>query len=131
MSILARAIAYVALAGALLATAITLNNRQYPAGEAPKTWPTSSLDAELTRCRAIDLEAADAAGCKATWEANRGRFFQSGKPHQHRLMDVLPATPELKENASEAVVPKSIQRWPATQHSASTRPPVNIAGPLK
>jgi conjugative transfer region protein TrbK len=131
MNILARAIAYVALVGALLATAIALNNRQYPAVETPKSWSTSGLDAELARCKAINPEATADAGCKAAWEANRKRFLQFGKPYQDRLIDDFATTPDLKQNTSGAEVPKRTQQWPATQNSDSTRPPVDIAGPLK
>jgi conjugative transfer region protein TrbK len=86
-------IAYVVLAAALLAAAITLNIGRYSAGDASNAEPSagaSDLDAELARCKAIGLEAAD-AGCKAVWEANRERFFRSGNPYQGGLTDTVPA----------------------------------------
>ena len=81
MSIFGRAIAYVVLAVALLAAAVTLNDRKYPVRNATKpelSAAKSDLDAELARCKAIGLEAADAA-CKAAWEAGRNRFFRSAR----------------------------------------------------
>jgi conjugative transfer region protein TrbK len=87
------AIAYVVLAAALLAAAITLNIGKYPADDASNAEPSASasdLDAELARCKTIGVAAAD-AGCNAVWEANRERFFRSGKPYQDRLTDTVPA----------------------------------------
>jgi conjugative transfer region protein TrbK len=82
IKIIARGLAYLALAGALFATAITLNNRQYPTPEASKTKPSptlGALDAELAHCKAVGAEAVNDAVCKAVWEANRKRFFESRK----------------------------------------------------
>jgi conjugative transfer region protein TrbK len=93
VNILGRAVAYVVLAAALLAAAITLNVGKYPAEDASKLEPsaaTNDLDGELARCKVIGLEAAD-AGCKTVWEANRNRFFRPGKPYQDRLTDTVPA----------------------------------------
>jgi conjugative transfer region protein TrbK len=90
---LGRAIAYVVLAAAIFAAAITLNAEKYPAEDASKPEPSagaSDLDVELARCKVIGLEAAD-AGCQVVWEANRNRFFRSGKPYQDRLPDTVPA----------------------------------------
>jgi conjugative transfer region protein TrbK len=120
MSILGRSIAYVVLAAAVLATAITLNIGKYLAGEASthELSPAKrDLDAELARCKAIGLEAAD-AGCKAVWEANRNRFFRSGKPYQDRLTDTVTATPDSKEAAAPARADlNSFQRSPTTLNS--------------
>jgi conjugative transfer region protein TrbK len=90
---LGRAIAYVVLAAAIFAAAITLNAEKYPAEDASKPEPSagaSDLDVELARCKAISLEATDVR-CKAVWEANRERFFRSGKPYPDRLTDTVPA----------------------------------------
>ena len=68
IKIIARAIAYLALAGALLAAAIALSNRQYPTAGDSRTEPspaTAALDAELAHCQAIGAEAADDGACKA------------------------------------------------------------------
>jgi conjugative transfer region protein TrbK len=117
MNSLGRIIAYVALVGALIATAITLNDRQYPAAKAPGlSAATSALDAELARCKAIGVAAAEDAGCKAAWEANRKRFFQGGKLYQDRLTDAFPDTP--------GAVPAG-DDLPNTP----SRPPANSSGP--
>lgn len=119
MGILGRAIAYVVLAVALLAAAITLNVGKYPAGDGshPDLSTTSGVDAELTRCKGISLEAAD-AGCKRVWEANRNRFFQSGNPYALRMTDTIPATTDAKEAAAPAQAdPNSAQRSPTTRNS--------------
>jgi conjugative transfer region protein TrbK len=115
MSILGRAIAYVVLAVALLATAVTLNDAKYPVGDAGKSELSadkSDLDAELARCKAVGLEAADAT-CKAVWEANRNRFFQSAKPHQERLTDTVTA------DSKKAAAPARVD--PDSSRSATTR----------
>jgi conjugative transfer region protein TrbK len=128
MNSLGRTIAYVALAGALLATAIILNDRRYPAVEAPgPSAATSALDAELARCKAIGAVAAEDAGCKAAWEGNRKRFFQPGKLYQDRLTDAFPDTPGAAPAGGN--LPNTPPRSPAPQNSS--RPAVDIAGPLK
>jgi conjugative transfer region protein TrbK len=132
MSIFGRSIAYVVLAAALLATAITLNIGKYPAGEASNPELSAAkraLDAELARCKFIGLEAAD-AGCKAVWEANRNRFFRSGKPYQDRLTDTTTATTDSKEAAVPARAhPNSSQRSPTTQNSPDR--PADTTGRFK
>jgi conjugative transfer region protein TrbK len=128
MNSFGRIIAYVALAGALLVTAITLNDRRYPAGEAPGlAAATSALDAELARCKAIGAVAAEDADCKAAWEANRKRFFQPGKLYQDRLPDAFPDAPGAAP-AGEGP-PNTAPRSPAAQNSPG--PPVDIAGQRK
>jgi conjugative transfer region protein TrbK len=75
-----RGLAYIVLAGALLLAAIALNDRQYRTTEVPELSPTPrALDGELARCNAIGAEEANDAVCKAVWEANRKRFFESRK----------------------------------------------------
>jgi len=128
MNSLGHTIAYVALAGALLATTITWGDRRYPAVEAPgRSAAPSALDAELARCKAIGAVAAEDAGCKAAWEANRKRFFQPGKLFQDRLTDVFPDT--LGAMPAGDDLPNTPARLPATQNSS--RPPIDIAGPLQ
>ena len=92
MSIFGRAIAYVVLAVALLAAAVALNDRKYPCGmpRSLSSPPPRAISMPSSRgARRIGLEAADAA-CKAAWEANRNRFFRSGKPYQDSLIDTSP-----------------------------------------
>ena len=128
MNSLGCTIGYVALAGALLATAITLNDRRYPGVEATgRSAAPSALDAELARCKAIGAVAAEDAGCKAAWEANRKRFFQPGKLYQNRLTDAVPDTPGVVPAGDD--LPNAPMRPPATQNS--TPRAVDIAGPLK
>jgi conjugative transfer region protein TrbK len=81
MNMLARAIAFAVLAGALLAAAIAFNNRHYPSDERsrPLAGNVTVHNAELARCRSIGREAAADSGCKAVWKANRQRFLQSRK----------------------------------------------------
>jgi conjugative transfer region protein TrbK len=119
MSILGRAIAYVVLAAALLVAAITLNVGKYPAGEGSNrelSAVMSDLDAEVARCKTIGIEAAD-AGCKRVWEANRSRFFQSGKPYQDTLADTVLTTTDAEAAAPARVDPNSAQRSPTTRNS--------------
>jgi conjugative transfer region protein TrbK len=128
MNSLGRVIAYVALAGALLVTAITLNDRRYPAGESPGlAAATSALDAELARCKAIGAVAAEDAGCKAAWEANRKRFFQPGKLYQNRLTDAFPDASGAAPAGEDP--PNTPPRSPAPQNSS--HPAVDISGPHK
>ena len=100
---LARGVAYVVLAGALLATAVALNNRRYSIPSASNGDPlpnAGALDPELARCRALGVEAAQDAACKTAWEADRERFFGSKKLYQDRVTDGVPATATLKRRAS-------------------------------
>jgi conjugative transfer region protein TrbK len=128
MTILGRAIAYVALAGALLATAIILNDRRYPAVEAPgPSAATSALDAELVRCKAIGAEAAEDARCKSAWETTRKRFFQPGTPYQPMVTNAF--SDELGVMPPGMDLPNTPPRSPAAQNSP--RPPVDIAGQRK
>lgn len=96
---LTRGLAYIVLAGALLIAAIALNNRQHRATEGPKPSPTpSALDSELARCNAMGVEAADDVVCKAVWEANRKRFFESHQSSSPR--EVSKATPQSPARSS-------------------------------
>ena len=59
ITIATRGVAYVALAGVLLAVAITLNDQRYPATPARKTECSPSVtarEAELARCKTIGAE---------------------------------------------------------------------------
>jgi conjugative transfer region protein TrbK len=120
MTSLGRAVAYVALAAALLAAAVTFNVGKYPAGEGSNpelSSATSGVDAELARCKTIGREAVD-AGCKTVWEANRNRFFQLGKSYQDRPTDTVPATTDSKEAAAPTEAdPNKAQRPPTTPNS--------------
>ena len=100
MSVLGRAVAYIVLAASLLAAAITFNLGTYPGGEASNTERptiTSDLDAELTRCKKIGPERVD-AGCLVVWEANRSRFFRTGKSYRDGMTDTVPE-PDSKDGS--------------------------------
>jgi conjugative transfer region protein TrbK len=131
MNNLGRIVAYAALAGALLATAISWNNRQYPAGEGAKSWPSlalNGLDGEVARCRTTGLAAADDAGCRRFWAVNRKRFLQSANVSHHELAVSDPVTSDLNGAAAATgwKVPKTVPRSPTTQ--SSPRPPGETTG---
>jgi len=117
MSILGRALAYVVLAVAFVAAAVAFNDGKRPVEDAAKREVSAAkndLDAELARCKAIALEA-DAA-CKAAWEANRSRFFESAKLYQDRLTGTV--TSDSNGAAWPARMnPDSAQRSPTTPNS--------------
>jgi conjugative transfer region protein TrbK len=125
---LGRAVAFLAFAGALLATATTLSNRKDPSPQAAKTeLPAAAIGAvtaELVRCKAIGPEAANDVGCKAVWEDNRKRFFASGKPRQDKPIDPFPATPDWRAAPSSArgETPKDAPQSPTTQNPNFSRP---------
>jgi conjugative transfer region protein TrbK len=120
---LGRAVAFIALAGALLATATTLSSRKDPSPQAAKTElpaaAAGAVDAELARCKAIGPEAANDAVCKAVWEDNRKRFLESGKPRQDKPIDPFPPTPDWRASPSPArgAAPKDTPQSPTTQNS--------------
>jgi conjugative transfer region protein TrbK len=133
IKIIARDIAYLALAGALLAVAIALSSRQYPTAEASRTEPSplaSAFDPELTNCQTVGAEAADGAVCKAVGEANRRRFFEPRKLYQDRVTDAVPATPDVTVPAPPWAreLPTSAPQSPSTPNSNAPQPPGDIAG---
>ena len=98
---LVRGVAYVALAGALLATAVALNNRRSPTPSASNGDPSANsgaLDPEIGRCKALGADAAQNAACKAAWQANRERFLESKKLPQQRV--AVPAVSDPKPSAT-------------------------------
>jgi conjugative transfer region protein TrbK len=112
---LTRGIASVALAAALLAAPIALNDRPPPASEASSS--PSAFDRELARCRAIATQATDDAICKAIWEAGRERFFGSKKLYRDRVTDPVSATSGLKQPALplRPDVPRNASQPPSAQ----------------
>jgi conjugative transfer region protein TrbK len=133
IKIIARDIAYLALAGAILAAANALSSRQYPTAEASRTEPTSAtaaLDAELSHCQTISPEAAADGACKAVWEANRRRFFESGKLYRDRVTDSVRATHDSNEPEAQLArdLPRSAPKSPSTPNSNAPQPPGDIAG---
>lgn len=126
--ILIRGVAYVALAGALLASAAALNNRKDPTRSASNGDLSPNVgapDAELSRCKALGAEAAQDAACKDAWKANRERFLGSKKLYQDRVTDGVPATAVLKRRASpsgEAQPPRRLRSRPTTDPDAPHAP---------
>lgn len=73
-----RIVIVAALGGVLLAAAIMLHSQREPAP--PASPPVSAreadpIGAEIDRCRALGLAAAEDRGCLDAWEAQRRRFF--------------------------------------------------------
>ena len=96
ITITRRRVAYVALAGVLLAAAITLNDRRHPATPAWKTElspSTTALDSELARCKAISAETANDAASKAVWDASRKHLFEFRKLYRDRVTGAGPRKP--------------------------------------
>lgn len=124
IKIIARDIAYLALAGALLAAATAEASRTEPSPA------TAALDAELSHCQTISPEAAADGACKAVWEANRRRSFESGKLYRDRVTYPVRATPDVDEPASPLAkeLPTSAPQSPSTPNSNAPQPPGDIAG---
>ena len=122
-----RSAAFIVLIGALLAAVIALNSHNDPstqsAGTEPAAAATSALDAELARCKVIGPEAANDAVCRAAWERNRKRFFESGEPRQDTPINPIAVTPQAREEP-----PKGVPQSRATQTSISPGPSDDIAG---
>jgi conjugative transfer region protein TrbK len=98
IGVLVRGVAVMMLAGALLATAITLkSNSKYPEAEVrttrPLAGPSGAPESDFARCNAVGADAANDADCKAVWAEHRKRFFASGAAREDRPSDPLPATP--------------------------------------
>jgi conjugative transfer region protein TrbK len=115
-----RGVAYVALAGALLAAAISWN--KYRATEASTNEPppsASAFDAEVAHCRAMGADAANDTVCKAAWDANRKRFFESRKLYHDRITAFAPDASDLKEPASTSggERPRNVPQLPSTRNS--------------
>jgi conjugative transfer region protein TrbK len=107
---LVNAIAFIALAGVLLATAIALNDTRVSSMRSKDEPPAAifgALDAEFARCKAIGAEAANDPVCKAVWEDNRKRFFKSEK---------------LPISMSPAQAPKDTPQSPTTPNANSSPP---------
>ena len=98
MRVLVRGVAVTMLAGALLATAITVKgNSKYPEAEVRTRRPSAvwsgAPESDFARCNAIGADAANDGVCKAVWAEHRKRFFASGAAREDRPSDPLPSTP--------------------------------------
>ncbi len=130
---LVRGVAYAALAGVLLATAVALNKQRYPTPSASNGDPSPNavtLDPELARCKALGAEAARDAACKAAWQANRERFLGSHKLYQDRLTDGVSATAVSKRLVSPSgeAQPQSRLQSPLTTDLDAPHAPDGTAG---
>lgn len=100
INVLGRVVAFAALAGTLLVSAITTTNREAPSTATSNTEtapaPIDPIDADLARCKGSGPEAARDDACKVAWAKNRERFFASGRPHEDKSIDAFTATPEWK-----------------------------------
>ena len=117
--IIARATAVILLAGVLLACALELarQGRTLESSAPAVHDETDLIGGELARCKALGAEAAHDTACKAVWAQNRARFLAPSAPHQHRSIELFPATPDVPK-----AVPKiHVDRAPsALQHDGST-----------
>src|SRR5438270_14090340 len=89
------------LAGATIACAVDVarfhRDRQPSASSTSETSDPSA--AELARCKALGVEGANDAACKAAWAKSRERFLAPGAPYQGRSIDPFPATPDVPAKA--------------------------------
>src|SRR5262249_18136406 len=94
IKMLIRGLAYVVLLGALLATAIAFNNRQYPVESLrPEPSPIAAPPGiKLAHCRRLGAEAANDAVGKAVWEPNHEAYLDSKKRCQDRAACDIPET---------------------------------------
>ena len=103
-------IALIAVAAALLAAALALNSAHLSSTQSINTQPSvtvpGAFDVELARCNSIGPGAAMDAICKAIWEDNRRRFFQSRKSSSPadvtKTSPLSPATPVASPSPSFA-----------------------------
>lgn len=94
--IVAHAAAIILLAGTVLACAVEvarLDRWSAPSVSAMEG-NIDPLAAELARCKALGVQAANDDACKRAWAKNRERFFAPGAPDQGRPVDPFPATPD-------------------------------------
>ena len=125
VKLLAHGVGYTAVAAALLAAASALNNRRNLGAADFSTEPaptTSTLDAALALCKAIGPEAVDDALCNAVWEANRQRFFQSGKRCRERVTGAVVPASDSKE-------PRPVLGGEAPRSTPQTAPRLNSSAP--
>jgi conjugative transfer region protein TrbK len=132
IKIMARGVGYLLVTGVFFGAGIALSNRPYPTAETlrPEPSATAAFDAELAHCQAIGPEAAADGACKAVWEANRRRFFESGKLYRDRVTKSLTARPDVDDPGppSATKLPPSVPPSPSTPNSNAPQPPGDIAG---
>ena len=117
--IIARTVAVIVLAGAVLACALewAQRNRTPAPSTATAHDNTDPLADELSRCKALGAEAANDAACKIAWSQNRARFLARSAPYPERSIELFPATPDMPQG-----VPKIHRhRLPSTQQFDGNR----------
>jgi conjugative transfer region protein TrbK len=123
--IIARAAAVILLGGIVLACAVELARQSRTLGSSTSAADDNMdpLVNELSRCKALGAEAARDTACKAIWTQNRSRFLAPSAPHQHRSIQLFPATPDVP------AVPKiHPDRAPSTPQSDVNTPGTDLKG---
>ena len=72
---------------------------------------------ELSRCKALGVEAAHDAACKAVWAQNRSRFLAPSAPYQDRSIQLFPATPDVPGSTQDPSRPSAINAAVRRQHA--------------
>ena len=124
--IIARAAAVILLGGAVLACALELarQDRTLESSTPAAQDKMDPLAGELARCKALGVEAAHDAACKAVWVQNRARFLAPSAPHQDRAIQLFPATADVPR-----AVPKiHLDRVPSTPQSDVSTPGTDLKG---
>ena len=94
---LGRLMTVLAIVGVLLAmTLVQLERRDESvvSHSMPVAPVANPVRAELVRCKALNADAATAAGCDAVWARIRARFLGNGRAENGTLRDEMAAAPE-------------------------------------
>ena len=125
-TIIARAAAIVLLAGTVLACALELARQDLTSASSLPAVDDKMdrLVGELARCKALGAEVAHDTACKAVWAQNRARFLAPSAPHQHRSIELFPATPDVPK-----AVPKiHVDRAPSALQPDGSTPGMDSEG---
>ena len=94
---LGRLMTVLAIIGVLLAMTLVQRERRdesVVSHSMPVAPVANPVRAELVRCKALNADAATAAGCDAVWARIRARFLGYGKAENGTLRDEMAAAPE-------------------------------------
>lgn len=100
--ILTRAVAVLVLAIAMVAAVARFSGKDdgdLVARNIRTERRSDPLAAELDKCRALGLEAADDAHCAAAWAENRKRFFSTNGPREE-------LRPKRQDRVRPTILPK-------------------------